>query len=123
MPGINGAIYQIGNWTNLKPEVPGILKEYAKAAIRTDPRDLLQWQVETHTHQSIADQFRSSVNPSPPPLPTQSYISSSQTSPARPKSKHYDLLCRSGRQTSKVACVCVCGFRFPLIFFSLVCPL
>lgn len=45
MPGLNGAVYQIGNWTNLKPEVPGILKEYAKAAIRTDPRDLLQWQV------------------------------------------------------------------------------
>ncbi len=45
MPGINGAIYQIANWTNFKPELPGILKEYAKAAIRTDPRDLLQWQV------------------------------------------------------------------------------
>lgn len=43
MPGLNGAAYQIGNWTNLKPELPGILKEYAKAAIRTDPRDLLQW--------------------------------------------------------------------------------
>ena len=53
MPGINGAIYQIGNWTNLKPEVPGILKEYAKAAIRTDPRDLLQWQVERDTHTSV----------------------------------------------------------------------
>ncbi|XP_057366446.1 ropporin-1-like protein [Daphnia carinata] len=43
MPGLNGAAYQIGNWTNFKPELPGILKEYAKAAIRTDPRDLLQW--------------------------------------------------------------------------------
>lgn len=49
MPGLNGAIYQIGNWTHLKPEMPGILKDYAKSAIRTDPRDLLQWQVDQLT--------------------------------------------------------------------------
>jgi hypothetical protein len=45
MPGLNGVAYQIGNWTNLKPELPGILKEFAKAAIRTDPNDIVQWQV------------------------------------------------------------------------------
>lgn len=47
MPGLNGVAYQIGNWTNLRPELPGILKEFAKAAIRTDPNDIVQWQVET----------------------------------------------------------------------------
>ncbi|XP_046440112.1 ropporin-1-like protein [Daphnia pulex] len=43
MPGLNGVAYQIGNWTNLRPELPGILKEFAKAAIRTDPNDIVQW--------------------------------------------------------------------------------
>lgn len=47
MPGLNGVAYQIGNWTNLRPELPGILKEFAKAAIRTDPNDIVQWQVAT----------------------------------------------------------------------------
>ena len=45
MPGLNGVAYQIGNWTTLKPELPGILKEFAKAAIRTNPNDIIQWQV------------------------------------------------------------------------------
>jgi hypothetical protein len=50
MPGLNGIAYQIGNWTNLKPELPGILKEFAKAAIRTDPNDIIQWQVTEITN-------------------------------------------------------------------------
>lgn len=57
MPGLNSAIYQIGNWTNLKPEVPGMLKDYAKAAIRTDPRDLLQWQVITYSKYIFLDLY------------------------------------------------------------------
>jgi len=43
MPGLNKAAYEISGWTNLHPELPGILKDFAKAAIRTDPIDLLQW--------------------------------------------------------------------------------
>lgn len=43
MPGLNSAVYQITSWANLSPQLPNILKDYAKAAIRTDPVDLLQW--------------------------------------------------------------------------------
>ena len=43
MPGLNGAAYQINSWTNLHPELPGMLRDFAKAAIRTDPIDLLKW--------------------------------------------------------------------------------
>ena len=43
MPGLNSAVYQITSWADLSPQLPGILKDYVKAAIRTDPVDLLQW--------------------------------------------------------------------------------
>merc|ERR1712071_622968 len=43
MPGLNSAVYQITSWANLSPQLPCILKDYVKAAIRTDPADLLQW--------------------------------------------------------------------------------
>lgn len=43
MPGLNGAIHQLSNWTQLNPNLLGIYKEYVKAAIRTNPHDLLLW--------------------------------------------------------------------------------
>nr|CAH0100808.1 unnamed protein product [Daphnia galeata] len=58
MPGLNGIAYQIGNWTNLKPELPGILKEFAKAAIRTDPNDIIQWQSNKKKTSVVVIPFR-----------------------------------------------------------------
>ena len=43
MPGLNGAVYQISSLVDLPPTLPQILKEFAKAAIRTQPSDLLVW--------------------------------------------------------------------------------
>ena len=43
MPGLNSAMYAINSWTSVSADLVEMVKEFVKAAIRTDPRDLLQW--------------------------------------------------------------------------------
>jgi len=43
MPSLNSAIYQINSWTTVSSDLVDTVKDFVKAAIRTNPRDLLEW--------------------------------------------------------------------------------
>ena len=58
MPGLNSAVYQISSVAGLPSVLPQMLKEFAKAAIRTQPHDLLVWS---------RDYFRSLSSGTHPP--------------------------------------------------------
>jgi hypothetical protein len=61
MPDFNAAAYA-NHPIQIPPEFPKILKQYTKAAIRTQPKDLLLWSVAYFRYERRKCLFLSTIN-------------------------------------------------------------